>query len=87
MKLSSQNSNLPAVTLATVSELRDRIRRKSRLKGRPLHGHRRDLLIESLHRLNGAWRGLHERHLAALAREIDLPLAEAYEVVPFHHHF
>ena len=64
-----------AVPLATVDELRERIRRKRQLKGRqaddvalgevrallgaaPVDGHRRDLLIEFLHRLNDNWRGL-----------------------------
>ena len=101
--------NLPASpseykALATVDELRDRIRRKSRLKGRqadeislaevrtligarPADGHRRDLLIEHLHLLNDAWRCLHDRHLVALAREMNIPMAEVYEVATFYHHF
>jgi formate dehydrogenase len=54
---------------------------------RPPEGHRRDLLIEYLHRLNDAWRCLHERHLVALAREMNLPLAEVFEVASFYHHF
>jgi formate dehydrogenase len=95
---------IKAVALATPDELRQRIRRKSQLKGRqaddkslaevveligarPPGGHRRDLLIEYLHKLNDAWRGLRERHLAALAREMNLPLAEVYEVATFYHHF
>ena len=99
MNPSSQISSLPAVavTIATVDQLRERIRRKSKLKGRqaddasleevraligarPADGHRRDLLIEHLHRLNDAYRCLHERHLVALAREMNLPMAEVYEV-------
>ncbi len=91
-------------TLATVDELRQRIRRASKLKGRqsddasldeirallgprPALGHRRDLLIEHLHKINDAWRGLHERHLVALAREMNIPMAEVYEVASFYHHF
>ncbi|MFZ2296401.1 MAG: NADH-quinone oxidoreductase subunit F, partial [Polaromonas sp.] len=83
---------MKVVAVATVSELRDRIRRKSKLKGRqadetslaevraligerPLEGHRRDLLIEHLHKLNDAYRCLHERHLLALAREMNIPMA------------
>ena len=104
MNPSSQPSNLPAVTIATVDQLRDRIRRKSKLKGRqaddvslaevqaligqrPADGHRRDLLIEHLHLLNDAWRCLHDRHLVALAREMNIPMAEVYEVATFYHHF
>lgn len=74
------------VPLATADEMRERIRRKSKLKGRqpdeaalvevrtligarPAEGHRRDLLIEHLHKLNDAFRCLHDRHLVALARK------------------
>ena len=49
--------------------------------------HRRDLLIEHLHKINDAWRGLYERHLVALAREMNLAMAEVYEVASFYHHF
>jgi formate dehydrogenase len=54
---------------------------------RPEGGHRRDLLIEHLHRLNDHYRGLHDRHLVALAQEMNLPMAEVYEVASFYHHF
>ena len=97
-------NEIKAVTIATVDELRERIKRKSKLKGRqaddasveevraligprPLVGHRRDLLIEHLHRLNDAYRCLHERHLVALAKEMNMPMAEVYEVATFYHHF
>ncbi len=53
----------------------------------PDGGHRRDLLIEHLHALNDAYRGLHERHLVALAKDMKLPMAEVYEVATFYHHF
>ena len=53
----------------------------------PAGGHRRDLLVEYLHRLNDTWRGLHERHLVALAREMNVPMAEVMEVASFYHHF
>ncbi|MEI7784697.1 MAG: NADH-ubiquinone oxidoreductase-F iron-sulfur binding region domain-containing protein [Betaproteobacteria bacterium] len=53
----------------------------------PAGGHRRDLLIEHLHRLNDAYRGLHERHLVALAAQMKLSMAEVYEVASFYHHF
>ena len=104
MHPSSPHSHTPAVTLATVDQLRERIRRKSKLKGRqaddasleevraltgarPAAGHRRDLLIEYLHRLNDAHRCLHDRHLVALAKEMNIPMAEVYEVATFYHHF
>ena len=50
-------------------------------------GHRRDLLIEYLHQLNDRYHALFERHLVALASEMQLPLAEVYEVASFYHHF
>lgn len=92
------------VARATPDQLRERIRRKSRLKGRqaddasiaevrtllgpkPAAGWRRDLLIEQLHLLNDRYRALHERHLVALAKEINVPMAEVYEVASFYHHF
>ena len=89
------------VKLASVDDMRDRLRQQGRLKGRQpeeqaladvraLIGtgpHRRDWLIEHLHRLNDAYRGLHERHLVALAREMKIPMAEVYEVATFYHHF
>ncbi len=87
--------------LASVDDMRERIRRKSQLKGRQTDDaslsevralvgtgpHRRDLLIEHLHKLNDAYRCLHDRHLVALAREMKLPMAEVYEVATFYHHF
>ena len=92
------------VVLATADQLRERIRRKSRLKGRqtdetalaevrallgarPAAGWRRDLLIEQLHLLNDRYLALHERHLVALAHEINVPMAEVFEVASFYHHF
>ena len=103
MKISEPGDGT-VVALATVDELRERIRRKRQLKGRqaddvslaevrallgavPAEGHRRDLLIEFLHRLNDSWRCLHERHLVALASEMKIPMAEVYEVATFYHHF
>lgn len=100
----SELNEIKAVAIATVDELRERIKRKSKLKGRqaddtsveevraliglrPLVGHRRDLLIEHLHKLNDAYRCLHDRHLVALAKEMNIPMAEVYEVATFYHHF
>ncbi|MFN7640911.1 MAG: NAD(P)H-dependent oxidoreductase subunit E, partial [bacterium] len=99
-----RKGELQAVAVATLDDMRERIRRKSKLKGRqadekslaevvaligarPAEGHRRDLLIEQLHKLNDAYRCLHDRHLVALAREMNIPMAEVYEVATFYHHF
>ena len=90
-----------AVAIATADDLRETIRRKSKLKGRQadetslqevrmLIGngpHRRDLLIEYLHKLNDEYRALHDRHMVALAKEINIPMSEVYEVATFYHHF
>ena len=48
---------------------------------------RRDLLIEHLHTINDTYRGLHERHLVALAKLMNMAMAEVYEVATFYHHF
>ena len=48
---------------------------------------RADLLIEHLHRLQDAHGQLTHRHLAALAEEMRLALAEVYEVATFYHNF
>ncbi len=53
----------------------------------PPDGHRRDLLIEYLHRLNDHYQGLFERHLVALASAMKLGSAEVFEVASFYHHF
>ncbi len=48
---------------------------------------RRDLLIEHLHLIQDAYGQLAAAHLAALAQELRLSLAEVYEVATFYHHF
>ena len=48
---------------------------------------RRDLLIEHLHRIQDKYGHLSAPHLAALAEEMRLSLAEVYEVATFYHHF
>jgi NADH:ubiquinone oxidoreductase subunit E len=53
----------------------------------PIDGHRRDLLIEHLHKLNDHFHGLFERHIVALAAEMRLPVVEVFEVASFYHHF
>jgi formate dehydrogenase len=81
--------------------MRQRIRSKSKLKGRQAEDaavdevrallgagpHRRDLLIENLHVLNDTFGALHDRHLVALAKEMNIPMASVYEVATFYHHF
>jgi formate dehydrogenase len=95
------SGEVKAVAIATADDLRETIRRKSKLKGRQADDtsiaevrqlignapHRRDLLIENLHKLNDEYRALHDRHLVALAKEMNLPMAEVYEVATFYHHF
>ena len=90
-----------AVAIATADDLRETIRSKSKLKGRQADDsslqevrmlignapHRRDLLIEYLHKLNDEYRALHDRHLTALAKEMNIPMSEVYEVATFYHHF
>lgn len=53
----------------------------------PTKGHRRDGLIEHLHKLNDRFHGLFERHIVALAAEMRLPVVEVFEVASFYHHF
>ena len=95
------SGEISAVAVATADDLRETIRRKSKLKGRQADDvslaevrqligdapHRRDLLIENLHTLNDEYHALHDRHLVALAKEMNLPMAEVYEVATFYHHF
>ena len=104
MHLAPEAPNATVVAAVSVNDMRERIRRKSRLKGRqpeeaamadvaqllgprPATGFRRDLLIEYLHRLNDHFGVLHDLHLVALARQMNLPMAEVYEVASFYHHF
>jgi formate dehydrogenase len=48
---------------------------------------RRDLLIELLHKIQDRYGCLQARHLAALADEMKMAMAEVYEVATFYHHF
>ena len=48
---------------------------------------RRDLLIEFLHLIQDRYHCLSAAHLAALAAELKMALAEVYEVATFYHHF
>ncbi len=47
----------------------------------------RDLLIEFLHLIQDRYHGLSASHLQALAAEMNLPMAEVYEVASFYAHF
>ncbi|MEC5214747.1 NADH:ubiquinone oxidoreductase subunit F (NADH-binding)/NADH:ubiquinone oxidoreductase subunit E [Polaromonas sp. CG_9.5] len=104
MNPTRQTPDMKVVAVVTANELRERIRSKSKLKGRqadeaslaevraligprPADGHHRDMLIEHLHQLNDAYRCLHARHLVALAKEMNIPIVEVYEVATFYHHF
>jgi NADH:ubiquinone oxidoreductase subunit F (NADH-binding)/NADH:ubiquinone oxidoreductase subunit E len=104
LKQADVATQVTGVALASLDDMRQRIRQKSKLKGRqadagsiadvraliglkPESGHRRDLLIEHLHKLNDAYRCLRDRHLVALAKEMNIPMAEVYEVATFYHHF
>ena len=95
------SGEIKAVAIATADDLRTRIKQKSKLKGRQADDvameavktligdgpYRRDLLIENLHLLNDEYRALHDHHLVALAKLMNLPMAEVYEVATFYHHF
>ena len=48
---------------------------------------RRDLLIEHLHLIQDRYHHISARHLQALADLMRIPMAEAFEVATFYHHF
>ena len=48
---------------------------------------KRDLLIEFLHRIQDHFNHIAPKHIVALGEEMNLPLAEIYEVATFYHHF
>jgi len=101
MTISLSSDSAPIRPLATVDQMRETIRRTAQLKGRQADDlsrqevrallgsgpHARDRLIEHLHLLNDAYHGLFERHLVALGQEMNIPMAEVYEVATFYHHF
>src|SRR4051812_10692597 len=66
------------VDLQALEEVRAVLTDKSR---------RRDLLIEHLHLIQDHYGHLSAAHLAALAVEMKLPMAEVYEVATFYAHF
>jgi NADH:ubiquinone oxidoreductase subunit F (NADH-binding)/NADH:ubiquinone oxidoreductase subunit E len=61
-----------------LSEVRDLLGNASR---------RRDLLIEHLHKIQDRYKHLSAAHMAALASEMKMAMAEVYEVATFYHHF
>jgi formate dehydrogenase len=88
------------IILGTPEDLKVRIKKRAKLKGRQADEHsieevkvlisefsRRDLLIEHLHVLNDTYNGLHERHLTALGKLMNISMAEVFEVATFYHHF
>ena len=91
----------PAPTVIDTSNLRSGRKARGQLKGRTVDPRaqdevrallgaaprRRDLLIEFLHRVQDAHGHLSAAHLAALAQEMRLSMAEVYEVATFYHHF
>ncbi len=101
MTLSPPSDRTTTRPLATLDQMRETIRRTAQLKGRQaderslqdvraLLGagpYPRDRLIEHLHLLNDAYRGLFERHLVSLGQVMNIPMAEVYEVATFYHHF
>ncbi len=47
----------------------------------------RDLLIEHLHKIQDHYHCISSHHIQALAKVMNLPTAEIYEVATFYHHF
>lgn len=47
----------------------------------------RDMLIEYLHKIQDKYQHISNRHILALAKEMNLPMAEVYETATFYHHF
>jgi NADH:ubiquinone oxidoreductase subunit F (NADH-binding)/NADH:ubiquinone oxidoreductase subunit E len=66
------------VDLRAVEEVRELLGKRER---------RRDLLIEHLHLIQDRYGHISAAHLAALAAEMKLALAEVYEVATFYAHF
>ena len=47
----------------------------------------RDMLIEHLHKIQDYYHHISNRHILALAMEMNLPMTEVYETATFYHHF
>jgi formate dehydrogenase beta subunit len=97
------NARTIPITVAPLSPLAAEMRQRKREapKGRQVEpaaldevrallgtgSRQRELLIEHLHKLQDHFGHLSARHLAALAKEMDLAQTEVYEVATFYHHF
>ena len=93
--------NNPVIPIIDSSKFSKNQRPKTALKGRqadeislkevrlliPESQYRRDLLIENLHVINDFYKGLRDTHLVALAKLMNIAMAEVYEVASFYHHF
>lgn len=89
------------ILLGTPEQLKQSRKPRFQLKGRQVEDaallevrdligngpHRRDHLIENLHKINDRYYSLKEPHLVALAKEMNISMAEVYEVATFYHHF
>jgi formate dehydrogenase beta subunit len=89
------------VTTIPLADVKKRLKQIGKTKGRTIEPaaqqeirqllgnapRRRDLLIEHLHLIQDKYQHISARHLAALAAEMKLPMAEVYEVATFYHHF
>ncbi|MEY4730621.1 MAG: hypothetical protein RL020_1779 [Pseudomonadota bacterium] len=89
------------VTTIPLADVKKRLKQIGKTKGRALEPAaqqeirqllgsaplRRDLLIEHLHLIQDKYHHISARHLAALAADMKLPMAEVYEVATFYHHF
>ncbi|MEO8849672.1 MAG: NAD(P)H-dependent oxidoreductase subunit E [Casimicrobiaceae bacterium] len=84
-----------------LSQLRGKKGMRNRPKGRPVDPaalaeimavlgdapRRADLLIEHLHKVQDRFGHISAAHIAALAQEMRMAMAEVYEVATFYHHF
>jgi NADH:ubiquinone oxidoreductase subunit F (NADH-binding)/NADH:ubiquinone oxidoreductase subunit E len=48
---------------------------------------KREMLIEYLHRIQDRYHYISNRHVLALAMEMNIPMTEVYETATFYHHF
>jgi len=48
---------------------------------------KREMLIEHLHKIQDKYHSISNRHILALAMEMNIPMAEVYETATFYHHF
>jgi len=80
LRFGPKGRDIDPKALAEVQALLDAARRDADPR-------RRDQLIENLHLIQDRYGCLAAPHLAALAREMRLALAEVFEVATFYHHF